>query len=236
MPSVPQRAEPPLGAVRRLTAALLFLGAVAHSGFLAEAFLDTALSPWHTVPARLASAGQPYSDVFRYADCVAGAAFVLAGPSLFRIAPVHWQGRLTVTVLSAYGVVLLLRAAFPPECLPDDAGRCVSQGGASDLLVLLAGVQYVVGPLIVGGWWRGRWKRITLALFVIQFALWAVVVGASWLLDGRFVGVAARLQVLGASVLFGAGVVYILRMGRRAAGVRRPAEVSSREGATSCPG
>ncbi len=227
------RAEPPLGAVRRLTAVLLIVGAVSHAGFLAEAFLDTELSPWHTVPARLASAGQPYREVFRYADGVAGAAFVLAGPSLFRIAPVHWPGRLTVVVLFGYGLVLLLRAAFPPPCIPEGAGLCATTGHVGDLLVLSAGVQYVAGPLIVGAWWRGRWRVVTRALFVLQFALWTALVAAGWLLDGRFVGLAARLQTLGASVLFGVGAVYILRMG----GARRPPERSPQaEGSTPCLG
>ncbi|EHR59773.1 DUF998 domain-containing protein [Saccharomonospora cyanea] len=227
------RAEPPLGAVRRLTAVLLFVGAVSHAGFLAETFLDTELSPWHTVPARLASAGQPYREVFRYTDGVAGAAFVLAGPSLFRIAPVHWPGRLTVVVLFGYGLLLLLRAAFPPQCLPEGAGLCAPTGHVGDLLVLAAGVQYVGGPLIVGAWWRGRWRVVTRALFVLQFALWAALVAAGWLLDGRFVGLAARLQTLGASVLFGVGAVYILRMG----GARRPPERSPQpEGSTPCLG
>src|SRR5690606_32857408 len=80
------RAAPPLSAVRRLTAALMIVGAVAHSGFLLEFFLDTALSPWHTLPAYLAVGDQPYRDVFRTVDWIAGCAFVLMCPPLLRIA------------------------------------------------------------------------------------------------------------------------------------------------------
>lgn len=236
MLSGPRRTEPPLGAVRRLTVGLLFLGAVTHAGFLAEVVLDTYLSPWHTVPARLAADGQPHREVFRAADGITGAVFVLVCPALFRIAPVHWPGRLTVLVLFEFGVLLLLRAAFPPECLPVEAGLCAAPTERpTELPVLLASVHYVAGPLIVGAWWQGPWKVAMRTLLAVQFALWAALVAADWLFEGWFVGLVARTQVIGGSVLFTLGAVYVLRMGmsRR---TRRCQSSPRAERTAPCPG
>jgi hypothetical protein len=207
-------AEPPLGAVRRFAAAALFVGAAAHTGFLAEVFVETALSANHEVPARLASDGQPNAEVFRTLDVVAGAAFVLAGPFLLRLAPVHRWGRLTAALVWLYGAVLLTRAALPPECLPQGAGRCADPTGRiSELPVLLAGVQYVVSPLVVASWWRGSWKLATRLSFAVQFGLWAWLVVAHVVFDSRFAGLAARTQILVATALFLVGVTYVVRMG-----------------------
>lgn len=230
------RAEPPLGAVRRLTAGLLFVGAVVHAGFLVEVFLDTALSPWHTVPARLSAAGQPYGEVFRVFDVVAGAAFVAAGPFLRRLAPVHRLGRATAALVWGYGAVLLARAALPPECVLQTAELCAAPTGRlGELPVILAGAQYVVSPLIVSLWWRGGWKAATRALFAVQFGLWAGLVVAHALFDGCYAGLAARAQVLVASAFLLVGVRYVLRMGT-ARRTRRPDPTAEAPEAAACPG
>ncbi|WP_298176384.1 hypothetical protein [Saccharomonospora sp.] len=225
MLSAQHRAAPPLPAVRRLTAVLMLLGAVAHLGFLAEFLLDTALSPWRVLPAYLLAEHQPYRDVFRVADWVAGGAFVVVSPPLLRIAPVHWLSRLTVAVLFASGVFLLLRAAFPPECVPTPSGLCDSpvertvQGS-----VLLPAVQYLVSPAIVAAWWHGRWRTAVWTLFVIQLATWAVVIVLGWFALGWFVGLAVRVQIVTGSALLAVGAAYVLGKG-----VTRPFGASRRD-------
>ncbi|OQO90326.1 hypothetical protein B1813_18070 [Saccharomonospora piscinae] len=225
-------AAPPLSAVRRLTAALLLVGAVAHLGFLAQLVVDTALSPWHTLPSQLAAVGQPSGVVFRVADGIAGGAFVLASPPLLRLAPVHWLGRLTVGLVFAFGVILLLRAAVPTECVPAPPGLCGEPTGLSRTVGLSVGLQYLVGPAVVTAWWHSRWRIAAGSVLLVQFTALTVVASAG-MTDGQFLGLAVRVQAVGASVLFVLGAAYVLTMGA----VRPPArQRPPRERSASCPG
>ena len=45
-----------------------------------------------------------------------GVAFVLAAPPLLRLAPVHWQSRLTVAMVALFGIVQLLHGTFTYDC------------------------------------------------------------------------------------------------------------------------
>lgn len=229
------RAAPPLSAVRRLTAALMIVGAVAHSGFLLEFFLDTALSPWHTLPAYLAVGDQPYRDVFRTVDWTAGCAFVLMCPPLLRIAPVHWLGRLTVVVIFATGVILLLRTALPLECVPVAAGPCDAPAGHFlHSSVLLPAVQYILGPVIVAAWWHGWWRVTVCGLLAVQLVTWTVVIVLGWLDLGWFTGLAVRVQLVACSTLLMVGAVYVLSMGTsRSSGTAR--RDHSRKRVVACP-
>lgn len=209
-----------LVAVRTVTVILLLIGTVAHLGWVVENFLPTELSPLHALPGDLHAAGQPYREVFRAADWLAGAAFVLAGPPLLRIAPVHWQGRLTVVTVCLFGVLLLVHATYPPDCVLPESRPCPQDHHAfaaqhiHDVTSLLLMLNYMVSPGVLALWWRGVWRAVALAVFAVE-VLAVLTIGVLVLAGSeQFVGLAARVQLLGATVVLGIGIVYLIRVGR----------------------
>ncbi|NML49463.1 DUF998 domain-containing protein [Streptomyces sp. R302] len=69
------------GKVTRASAALLFLGALAYTAWVLEAFVRTGLDPVRTYVSELAAADQPLGGLFRATDLAAGL-LVLAGAVL----------------------------------------------------------------------------------------------------------------------------------------------------------
>ncbi|EHR49332.1 hypothetical protein SacmaDRAFT_1040 [Saccharomonospora marina XMU15] len=209
-----------LAAVRGLTVALLSVGTAAHLGWVLEYFLDTGLSPLHSFPGELSADGQPHREVFRMAEWVAGAAFLLAVPPLLRVAPVHWQGRLTVAVVCVFGLLLLLHATFPPDCAPSVSQLCRDRDDVSashrihHATSVLLTMQYVVGPATLVLWWRGGWQAIPVLVLAVELLAWAAMVALGLLGSWRFVGLAARAQLAALTVLLCAGMAYLLTIGR----------------------
>lgn len=209
-----------LAAVRGLTVTLLAVGTAAHLGWVLEYFLDTGLSPLHSFPGELSADGQPHREVFRMAEWIAGAAFLLAGPPMLRVAPVHWQGRLTVAVVCLFGMLLLLHATFPPDCAPSVSEACRRRENVSTshrihhLTSVLLAVQYVIGPAVLVLWWRGGWRTIPVLVLVVELLAWAAMVAIGLLGTWRFVGLPARAQLSALTVLLCAGMAYLLTIDR----------------------
>lgn len=209
-----------LAAVRGLTVTLLAVGTAAHLGWVLEYFLDTGLSPLHSFPGELSADGQPHREVFRMAEWVAGAAFLLAVPPMLRVAPVHWQGRLTVAVVCLFGLLLLLHATFPPDCAPSVSQVCRNRENVSTshrihhVTSVLLAAQYVMGPLVLVLWWRGGWQVVPVLVLAVELLAWVALVVLSLLGSWSFVGLAARAQLAALTVLLCAGIAYLLTIGR----------------------
>src|SRR4051794_22972328 len=88
----------------------MVVAVLAYSGWLLEFFLPTGVSPVQDPVEALLLTGPP---VFRVLLAVSGVAFVLAGPPLHRLGPVQWSARLSSISVSAFGVLVLLQAAYP---------------------------------------------------------------------------------------------------------------------------
>lgn len=208
-----------LGAVRAVTVALLLVGTVAHLGWVLGFFLDTGLSPARATTGELSAGGQPYRNTFRALEAVAGAAFVLSGPPLLRIAPVTWQARLPSFVLVTFGGMLLLRAGFTLDCA-ESAVACGGSDGHStahrihQAVTVLLSFLYVVGAAGMFAFWQGRWRYVAGVALLVQVVAWLAVVGlGSFGLD-RYAGLANRAQLLTLTLVLVTGIYYLLTVGR----------------------
>ncbi|MFB9691167.1 hypothetical protein [Amycolatopsis plumensis] len=172
----------------RIASALLMgVAVLAYSGWLLEFFLSTGVSPVHD-PASALLAGPP---VFRVLLAVSGVAFVLAGPPLHRLGPVQWSARLSSISVSAFGVLVLLQAAYPER---------------SDLLSSLLSVVLVAGVISLILWWPPGWRALAVAGLALVLATWAAVVLARQL--DAYEGVFTRVQLVVRAALYGTGGVY----------------------------
>ncbi|MEU6646547.1 DUF998 domain-containing protein [Saccharomonospora sp. NPDC046836] len=219
MPSVLHR-QPTLVGVHVASVALVAVGIAGHLGWVLEFFVDTGLSPLHAATNDLTARGQPHRDLFRTFEIVAGVAFLLAGPPLLRLAPVHWKARTTVVVVCVFGVLLLARAVFTLDCAASVSDICRQRTGVSKAhhvnfaASVLLSLLYVLGPLSLLLWWEGPWRVIPLAVVVLETLAWLAVVVLTSLGPRHFVGLAGRVQLLGVTVLLGVGAVYLLTTGR----------------------
>jgi hypothetical protein len=160
---------------------------LAYSGWLLEFFLPTGVSPVQDPVAELLT-GPP---VFRVLLAVSGVAFVLAGPPLHPLGPVQWSGRLRSISVSAFGVLVLLEAAYPER---------------SDLLSSLLSVVLVAGVISLILWWPPGWRALAVAGLVLVLATWLAVLLAQEL--GAYEGVFTRAQLVVRAALYGIGGTY----------------------------
>ncbi|WP_225439771.1 hypothetical protein [Amycolatopsis eburnea] len=173
----------------RIASALLMgVAVLGYSGWLLEFFLPTGVSPVHDPVEALPTAGPP---VFRILLAVSGAAFLLAGPPLNRLGPVHWTARLSSVSVSAFGLVVLVQAAYPER---------------GDLLSSVLSVVLVAGVISLILWWPPGWRAVAVAGLVVVMATWLAVV-LSRQLDA-YEGVFTRVQLVVRAALYGVGGVY----------------------------
>ncbi|WP_410597410.1 hypothetical protein [Amycolatopsis sp. lyj-23] len=173
---------------RIVTILLVGAGLITYSGWLLEFVVPTGVSPVAD-PVDALLAGPP---VFRIMRAVSGAAFLLAGPPLRRIAPVQWQSWLGAMSVSAFGALVLADAVLP--------GNAV--------LPLLQNAVFVVGAASLVLWWPPGWRRIAVIGLAVVLATWLAVLVAGMV--GELEGVFTRLQLLVRVALLGAGAGYVL--------------------------
>ncbi|RSM36158.1 hypothetical protein DMA12_41495 [Amycolatopsis balhimycina DSM 5908] len=160
---------------------------LAYSGWLLEFFLPTGVSPVRD-PAEALLTGPP---VFRVLLAVSGVAFVLAGPPLHRLGPVQWSARLSSYSVSAFGLVLLLQAAYPEH---------------SEVLSALLSLVLVIGVVSLILWWPPGWRGLAVAGLVVVVATSLAVVLAREL--NAFEGVLTRIQLVERATLYAVGGAY----------------------------
>ncbi|KID27962.1 DUF998 domain-containing protein [Prauserella rugosa] len=206
--------------VRRAGVSLLVIGIVGQLGWLAELVLTTHVSPLHTVISGLAAPGEPYAVVFRTMEVASGVAFVLSVPPMLRLAPVQRRARLTILMVGLLGVAYVLRGAFPIECVHDGSGVCtpdpaLTPGGYINFAAsMLVSLLCAAGPIGLLLWWYGRWTVAPMTGIVVGTLSWIVLVLDGLLGPGIFAGLASRAQMVGASIVLGAGAVYLARTAR----------------------
>ncbi|WP_439376958.1 hypothetical protein [Amycolatopsis lexingtonensis] len=172
----------------RIASALLMgVAVLGYSGWLLEFFLPTGGSPVHD-PVEALPAESP---VFRVLLAVSGVAFLLAGPPLHRLGPVQWSARLSSVSVSAFGLVVLVQAAYPER---------------GDLISSLLSVILVVGVISLILWWPPGWRALAVVGLVVVLATWLAVV-LSRQLDA-YEGVFTRIQLVVRAALYGVGGVY----------------------------
>jgi hypothetical protein len=182
-------------AARLFAVTLISVGVLAYSSWLLEFVLSTGLSPVDTPVWRLTVGGQPYREVFRIAQVVAGTAFVLSGPPLVRLAPVHWTARLTAASVALLGVLVLAEAIFP--------------GNAGVLLVTNLAFVLGTGSLLL--WWPSGWRAFAATGLVLIVLTWVGVLVLDSPGVGHFGGLLSRIQMIVRVVLLAAGGCYVIR-------------------------
>lgn len=177
----------------RLAAVLLIgAGLIAYSGWLLEFLMPTGVSPVQDPVDDLLSG----PVLFRIVLAASGAAFLLAGPPLLRLAPVHWSARSGAICVSTFGVILLAYAAYP----------------GSVVLGLLLNLVFVAGASSLVLWWPRGWRGFAVAGLVAVVVTWLAVLVAGSLGPGHLEGVFTRLQLAVRVVVLGAGVAYVVVM------------------------
>ncbi|MEV4057898.1 hypothetical protein AB0J55_42400 [Amycolatopsis sp. NPDC049688] len=172
----------------RIASALLIgVAVLAYSGWLLEFFLPTGVSPVRD-PAEALLGGPP---VFRVLLAVSGVAFLLAGPPLHRLGPVQWSARISSISVSAFGLVVLLQAAYPER---------------SDVWSALLSAVLVGGVISLILWWPPGWRALAVAGLVVVLATWLAVVLAMQL--DTFEGVFTRVQLVVRAALYSIGGAY----------------------------
>ncbi|MDT7727218.1 MAG: hypothetical protein QOI21_3794 [Actinomycetota bacterium] len=166
-----------------------------YSAWLLEFLLPTRVSPVHDPVRELTEAGMPYRDLFRAAAGVSGLAFLLSGPPLVRLAPVHWTARLSAASVSLLGILLLVGVAYPGIA-------------GIDLLINLA---FVAGAGSLVLWWPQGWRQIAIAGLVMVLATWLAMLVLMLLGPGHFIGIVSRVQMLGRALLLAIGASYLFR-------------------------
>jgi hypothetical protein len=169
--------------------ALFIVGLVAYSAWLLEFVVPTGLSPLDRPAEDLLGANL----VFRIARGVAGLAFVLSGPPLMRLAPVHWTGRLSAISVCLFGFLLLADAVQP--------GTAVVE--------VVTNLVFAVGALSLVLWWPPRWRRWAVGGLVLVLVTSALVLVAGSLGPGHLEGLFTRAQLVVRTVLLAVGVTYL---------------------------
>jgi hypothetical protein len=169
---------------------LFIIGLLAYSAWLLEFVVPTGLSPLDRPAEDLLGA----NPVFRIARGVAGLAFVLSGPPLMRLAPVHWTGRLSAISVCLFGFLMLADAAQPGTAVVDVA----------------ANLMFVTGALSLVLWWPPRWREWAVGGLALLLVTWALVFVAGILGPGHLEGLFTRVQLVVRTVLLAVGVMYVV--------------------------
>jgi cell shape-determining protein MreD len=162
---------------------------------LLEFFLPTGVSPVLDPVRELTEASTPYRDVFRVAAGVSGLAFLLSGPPLVRMMPVHWASRLSAASASLLGMLMLVDAAYPGIAGID----------------LLTNLVFVVGTGSLVLWWPRGWRSVAIAGLVMALATWLAMLVLMLLGPGHFIGIVSRVQMLGRALILAVAASYLLQ-------------------------
>ncbi|MBN6036816.1 DUF998 domain-containing protein [Amycolatopsis sp. 195334CR] len=193
--------------VRLVAMALLALAVAAYSAWVLELVVPTGLSVLRSPVDEFAARDQPYGELFRTAEVIAGAAFIAAVPPLNRLAPTHWVSRLSVVAVGVFGVALIVHAALPLDCASSVNELCVGTTPAHHAHVVLTEVLtgiYLVGAASLIVWWPPRWRAVAIVVFVLVAGS---EVGVH--LVEPVAGLATRVQALAMAALLLVGAAYL---------------------------
>ncbi|GAA4549570.1 hypothetical protein GCM10023192_71980 [Amycolatopsis samaneae] len=165
---------------------------MAYCSWPLEFLVTTGVSPLHDPVGDLLT-GHP---LFRGAQVVAGSAFLLAGPPLVRLAPVHWTGRLTAGSVSLFGALVFAYALYP----------------GSVAISLLTNITFVVGSCSLVLWWPPGWRESAIIGLVLVVLTWLAVLVAGSLGPEHFAGLATRAQHVVRAAQLVLGALYVLRV------------------------
>ncbi|PKV91640.1 hypothetical protein ATK30_2424 [Amycolatopsis echigonensis] len=176
-------------AARVASIVLLGLGLAGYSAWLLEFFMQTGVSPTEQPVWDLFYA-QP---VFQVSTALGGLAFFLTGPTLMRLAPVHWTGRLTSVSVSAFGIVLMVYAGVPETVVTPH----------------LLNAAFALGALSLVLWWPAGWRTWAVGGLAIVLVAWALMVVS--MLAGHLEGVFTRVQLAVHAVELVIGGAYVVQ-------------------------
>lgn len=186
---------------------LLASAVAAYSAWVLELVVPTGLSVLRSPVDEFAAQDQPYGELFRTLEVIAGAAFIVAVPPLNRLAPTHWMSRLSVIAVGLFGVALIVHAVLPLDCARSVNELCVGTSPAHHahvvLTELLTGI-YLVGAASLIVWWPPRWRAVAIVVFVL-------VAGSEFgvHLVEPVAGLATRVQAIAMAVLLLVGAAYL---------------------------
>lgn len=205
------------GRNRPWAAALLLIAGGVYSLWLLEFFLPTGLDPLRSFVSEHYPVFQPYQQLFRAADVVAGAAYVLAAGLLWRILPPVRSAVALCWSLVVFGAGTVIDAVFVPDCVSTTDPVCerleftgqvswqhlVHLG--SSVVTQLAVVVIAFAALRLAGRYGSRADR---KLVRVLFTMWAVA-GLACVAAYPFgwPGLPQRIQLLVMSAATAAGAV-----------------------------
>jgi hypothetical protein len=105
----------------RLAAILLAVAAISYSAWAIEIFLPARVSILHAYVSEYSAAGQPYRDLFRTTDMIAGACLIVAA---FLVRQVISRSWLLTAGLAVLGVVVIADAGFTLDCASSLSAAC----------------------------------------------------------------------------------------------------------------
>jgi hypothetical protein len=105
----------------RLAAILLAVAAISYSAWAIEIFLPVRISILHAYVSEYSAAGQPYRELFRTTDMIAGACLILAALVMRQVIERSW---LLTAGLALLGVVVIADASFTLDCASSLSAAC----------------------------------------------------------------------------------------------------------------
>jgi hypothetical protein len=203
---------------RRTAGVLLIAAGVGYSAWLVEFVLPTGLSAWTSDVSDHLVDGQPYRQVFRATDVIAGVLMTLAVAAGWRATRPRRAARAGLIAVGLLGVATVVDALCTPDCVATVDAACRRRERAGQVSVhhlvhlgssTVAGVSMVAAGLVLvriarssGRRWWGYWAWALFAAVVSGQVLSIVFYAAG---GG---GGAQRVQLLGVGIGFiAAGVI-----------------------------
>ncbi|MGW4394182.1 DUF998 domain-containing protein [Amycolatopsis nivea] len=209
---------------RRQAGWLLLAAGAAYAAWLLEFLLPTGLSPVRSFVSEHYPVFQPYQQLFRAGDLIAGAGYVAAALLLRRVLPPSRAAAVARWSLVVFGVATGADAAFVPDCVSTVDAVCARRefagavswhhlahlGASAVAQLAVVGVAFALSRLAARSG-RPRDRKLVRLLF----AVWAVA-GAGCLVCYPFgmTGLPQRIQLLVMSAATVAAALRCLRPAR----------------------
>ncbi|GAB3133940.1 hypothetical protein GCM10027289_24700 [Tsukamurella serpentis] len=187
---------------------VLLLGAAFYSAWIIAPLLGSTLSPLHSYVSEVGAAGQPYAQLFRSTDILAGTCFVIAAALAWRAArPTALWPRLGLIGVIVLGTATICDALMPLSCTPTADAACAAREAAYQVPLthmghaVSSGIAGFGGVVAVLAWWLWRRRtgfdgaraRLAVGAGFLVTTVWTLAAMPAPVL---YLGLAQRLQII----------------------------------------